>query len=323
MNSSADLTVLAAATAAEHRPITRPTPPPAPASRALELWLAIRPHQAAKNLLLFVALVFAHQLGDPHRLWGTFLGFLAFSLCASSAYLLNDLVDLEADRAHPVKRNRPLASGRLSPTLASAVSAALAVAALLAALSVSLHFLGAVLVYLAATLAYSFRLKRLLLVDVLVLAGLYAWRVMAGAVASDVALSPWMIQFSIFIFLSIALAKRCAELRRLKLAGLLSTPNTRAYATGDYDQLSLFGTAAGYLAVLVLALYLNSPDVRALYARPWWLWCVCPLLIYWVSRLWILVSRGQMNEDPVLFALHDRASYAVGALVALILLAAL
>ncbi|MCX6620437.1 MAG: UbiA family prenyltransferase, partial [Acidobacteria bacterium] len=257
MNSSADLTVLAAATAAEPWQATPPVAPaPGPVSASRELLRAMRPHQAAKNLLLFAALIFAHQLGDGHRMWDTVLGFLAFSLCASSAYLLNDLVDLEADRAHPVKRTRPLAAGRLSPAVASAASAVLAVAAMLAGAAVSIRFLGALLVYLAVTVAYSFRLKRLLLVDVLVLAGLYAWRVMAGAVASDVVLSPWMIQFSIFIFLSIALAKRCAELRRMKLAGVLSAPNTRAYATGDYDQLALCGTVAGYLAVLVLALYL-------------------------------------------------------------------
>ena len=223
----------------------------------------------------------------------------------------------------PPSVTAPIASGRLPASIASAASAALAVLGLVTALSIGPLFLGAAAVYLTATLAYSFRLKRLLLIDVLLLAGLYTWRVIAGAVAAQVLLSPWLIQFSIFLFLSLALAKRCAELRRLKLSGLLSTPNTRAYATGDYDQLSLCGTASGYLAVLVLALYLNSPESRSLYARPHFLWSICPLLLYWVSRLWILVSRGQMNEDPVLFALRDKPSYVIGALTGLILLISL
>lgn len=280
---------------------------------------AMRLHHWLKNLLVFVPLIAAHRIGDLVA-WGTLLtAWLAFGLTASSVYLLNDLLDLRADRAHPVKRNRPLASGNLSVVHAALMVPALLGAALLVAAPLPPRFLALLGVYYLCTLAYSLRLKRVMVVDVLLLAWVYVLRVLAGTAAVKISLSFWLFAFAMFIFLSLAMVKRHAELCRFKLAGA-PVPAGRGYRTDDLGVLSTLGTAAGYLAVLVLALYLNSPDVRALYHRPEWLWALCPLVIYWVSRLWLLAGRGDLEDDPLLFTLTDRASYLAGAIGALVIL---
>jgi 4-hydroxybenzoate polyprenyltransferase/phosphoserine phosphatase len=269
---------------------------------------ALRLHQWLKNLLLFVPLAMAHQALAPQLLGQALLGFLAFGLCASSVYLLNDLLDLPADRGHPSKRKRPFAAGRIPLHHGVVLIPLLLFAALLGALWLPWPFLGALGLYYAVTLAYSLRLKQAALVDVLTLAGLYTMRLVAGGAAAGVALSFWLLAFSMFLFLSLALVKRYSELLVMQQDNR-DNAQGRGYQVGDLEGLAQFGAASGYLAVLVLALYINSEQVKALYARPEAIWLLCPLLLYWISRVWLLARRDQMHEDPVVFAIEDRRSH--------------
>jgi 4-hydroxybenzoate polyprenyltransferase/phosphoserine phosphatase len=283
---------------------------------------AIRVKQWVKNFLIIVPLILAHKLGDWHRLASVAAALVTFCLFASSAYLLNDLLDLEADRRHPIKRARPLASGDL-PILAGVY--AVLVFLILAALTALLlpgPFALYLLAYFICTVSYSLYLKRLVLIDVLTLAGLYTVRILAGGAAADVEISQWLAAFSMFFFLSLALLKRYSELQRSVVENRL-IPKGRGYTTRDVQQIGAFGSASGYVAALVMALYINRPEVTRLYSNPQWLWLMCVLVIYWISRAWLLADRGEMNEDPILFALTDKVSYAVGAGAAVILLLAL
>ncbi len=247
----------------------------------------------------------------------------AFCFAASGAYVLNDLLDLEADRRHRTKRHRPFAAGILPRSAGLALLPILLGAALALALATrSADFLGLLGLYLALTTAYSVRLKRIPVLDVLLLAGLYTLRVLAGIAASEVRFSAWLLAFSMFLFLSLAFLKRHAELSLLA-AGAPDADNRRGYRRSDREWLGSMGGASGYLSVLVLALYVNSDQVAALYHHPALLWLICPLLLFWISRMWLLAHRGQLEEDPIVATVRDRTSYAVGALVALILLAAL
>jgi len=291
--------------------------------RALADWARLlRPHQWSKNLLLLVPPLGAHRL-DPGVLRPALLAVVAFSLAASSAYVVNDLLDLESDRAHPVKSRRPLAAGAISPAAALAVAAAALAAALLLALALPAPFAGAVAAYAAITVAYSLRLKQVPVLDVLVLASLYTLRILAGTLATGVPTSSWLFTLAIFLFLSLALVKRTSELRRIagKLPAGDRAMGGRGYTTADLETLSMLGVASGLLAVLVLALYLSSADVARLYTHHERLWLLCPLALYWVSRLWLLARRGVVDEDPVLFALTDRASHLVGLGAVLVVLA--
>ena len=276
---------------------------------------ALRPHQWAKNALVFVPLFAAHLAGDLYALSCAAAGADAFCLCASSVYLLNDMLDLEADRAHPRKSKRPFASGDLS------IATGMALAPLLLALAalVAAFLPGKFQLYLAAyyvlTFAYSVKLKRMLLVDAVTLAGLYTLRIIAGAGAVTVALSFWLLLFSVFLFLSLAFVKRYAELDALRRQQKLQALG-RGYHVEDLAVLQSFGTAAGYLSVLVLALYINSPEVQSLYRHPKSIWMLCVLMLYWVSRVWMTAHRGAMHDDPVVYALRDRVSLGIGLLAA-------
>jgi 4-hydroxybenzoate polyprenyltransferase len=279
---------------------------------------ALRPYQWAKNLLVFVPIVLGHQFGQVRGWLSSALLFVVFSLCASSAYLLNDFLDLEADRRHAQKSNRPLASGDLGVRAGVALMLALALggAALCLALPKAAGFL--VLAYFAANLLYSLRLKTVCLIDVIVLASLHTLRILASGAATHIIISPWTLTFAMFIFLSLAMIKRFSELKAL--CGEESRVERRGYTKEDIPTIMALGAASGYLSVLVLALYIHSPEVIAQYRRPSPLWLICPLLAYWISRMWILANRQVISEDPILFALHDKASYAVGALSLAVLL---
>jgi len=279
---------------------------------------ALRVHQWAKNALIFVPMMAAHQVMNIGG-WGTsMLAFLAFSLCASSVYLLNDMLDLEADRQHKTKCKRPFAAGSLSLHFGLLAAPALLLGAVLICLALPAKF-GAVLAgYYALTLAYSLDLKRRVMVDVLTLAGLYTVRIVAGAAASSIPLSFWLLLFSIFIFLSLALVKRYAELDGMRKQGKLKAKG-RGYLVEDIALLQSLGAASGYLSVLVLALYLNSPEVAKLYKEPKLLWLLMPLFLYWISRIWMQTHRGQMHDDPLVFAFKDRISILTGVLVAAIM----
>lgn len=286
-------------------------------------WLrALRIHQWAKNLLLFAPLASAHRLLDLGALADVALAFVLFGCCASGTYLINDLLDLDADRSHPHKSLRPLASGKIGLTRAAAVAVVLICGSVaVAALTLPPLFVAALVLYTATTLWYSFLLKRIAMVDVLSLAGLYTVRVLAGSAAAMVIPSFWLLVFAMFLFLSLAMAKRYAELRSLLDAGQ-DRASGRGYSVTDLPLLHSFGIAAGYVCVLVFALYVNlgAPDQ---YSTPQIMWLVCALLLYWISRVWLKTFRGQMLMDPVVFALTDRPSLLVGVLTAVLVLAAI
>lgn len=268
---------------------------------------AMRPHQWSKNALLFLPLLAAHDLTKAVPV---LLGFVAFCLTASAVYVINDLLDLSADRAHPRKRNRPFASG----VLGAATGVRMAVGLLLGAFVVALltgkpGFLAVLATYLVATFVYSLWLKRKLLIDVLMLAGLYTIRVLAGGAAGGINLSPWMLGFSMFIFLALAAVKRQAEL--VDQASSSRTSAGRAYEVEDLPVLRGIALSAGQAAVLVLALYISSNEVRALYAFPGMIWLICPLLLYWILRMVMKTHRGAMTDDPIVFAVTDRVSVAI------------
>lgn len=275
---------------------------------------AMRVHQWVKNILIFVPLLMAYQVNDPVLVARAVGAFLAFSLMASGTYLFNDLMDLEADRQHPTKRNRPFASGALSVKVGYVLTPVLVLSGLALGWLISPAFLLVLLGYTVITLTYSLRLKKMVLVDVLLLAGLYTWRIFAGGIATGVPLSAWLLAFSTFMFFSLALLKRTSELLEMRAIGELKASG-RGYHVDDLSQLMIFGSTSGYISVLVLALYINSESVRALYQRPETLWLICPLILFWVSRVWLIGHRGQMHSDPIVFALKDRSSYAVGAIV--------
>lgn len=277
---------------------------------------ALRPHQWAKNVLVLVPLFAAHRLGDLEAMADAIAGLVAFCLCASSVYLLNDMLDLEADRAHARKSKRPFAAGDLSLATGFALVPALLACAVVIAAFLPEKFQVWLAAYYVLTAAYSFVLKRMLLVDAVALAGLYTLRIVAGAGAATVALSFWLLLFSVFLFLSLAFVKRYAELDALRRQQRLQALG-RGYHVEDLSVLQSFGTAAGYLSVLVLALYINSPDILPLYHRPKVIWILCVLMLYWISRVWMTVHRGKMHDDPVVYALRDRVSLALGLVAAI------
>lgn len=284
---------------------------------------ALRAHQWAKNLLLFLPLLAAHVLDQPARLAAGALAFVCFSLCASSVYLLNDLLDIGDDRHHRSKRHRPFAAGTL-PALAGVALAPLLLAAAfgLALWLLPWKFSVVLLSYYALTLAYSLALKRVMALDAITLAALYTLRLIAGAAAFSVPLTFWMLAFSMFMFLSLALVKRYAELREARHRGDQGQARGRGYYPGDLEMISALGAAAGYLSVLVLALYTQDKATVALYRQPQLIWLACPLLLFWTTRTWMLTHRGEMHDDPVVFALKDRTSLVVGLLFAVIFWAA-
>jgi 4-hydroxybenzoate polyprenyltransferase len=279
---------------------------------------ALRLHQWIKNTLVFLPALLAHAILDRQILRGSLLAFVAFGLCASSVYLINDLFDLDADRAHPRKRRRPLAAGAISARAGLRVSALLLFAAALAAMAVNPMFAAVLSCYYVLTWAYSVRLKRVALLDVIVLATLYTIRIVAGAAATGVPLSFWMLAFSVFIFLSLGFVKRYAELEGTRRDGQASDSG-RAYNAGDLPLIMSLGTAAGYSAIVVIALYINSTDSQTHYRYHQLLWLICPLMLFWISRAWMLTARGRMHDDPVVFAVRDRVSlFTLGLLVLII-----
>jgi len=282
---------------------------------------ALRLHQWSKNLLVFVPLLGAHRVGELDLFAHASLAFIVFGLCASSVYLLNDLLDLPADRAHPRKRRRPFAAGTVPIVHGVMLAPLLLILAFGLALLLPPLFGAVLALYYVSTLTYSLWLKRVVLVDVLLLAGLYTARVLAGAAAVEVIPSFWLLAFSMFLFLSLALAKRHTELGVMLERGAEST-HGRGYQSSDLVALLSLGAAAGYMAVLVLALYINSPEVGKLYNRPEAIWLLCPLLLYWISRLWLGAHRGKLHDDPVIFALKDHVSRWVILMTVIIVLTA-
>ena len=279
---------------------------------------ALRPHQWVKNLIIFVPLLTAHELSNWPKLRNGILAFVAFSLAASAVYILNDLMDIEADRHHATKCHRPFASGDLPLPFGLAASPLLFAASAVLAWQLPWGFAVVLGTYVLLTSSYSLRLKEVPLLDVFCLAALYTVRLIAGHEAAIIDYSFWLLVFSMFIFLSLALLKRFTELFAARKQSK-SEIKGRGYATSDLELVATLGTGSGYLAVLVMALYVHSPEGSAHYNRPMVLLLICPLLLFWISRVWMLAHRGQMHNDPIIFALKDRASYVVGALTLLVL----
>ena len=291
-------------------------PSPRPSWRT---WTALlRPHQWVKNLIVFVPLLTSHKITHWGLLGDAALAFCAFCFGASAIYVLNDVMDVESDRHHSTKSRRPFASGVLPLQTGLALFPVLVSAALLLAWFLPLGFMATLVTYLVTATLYSSHFKQIALLDVFVLAGLYTLRLAAGHEATGVPYSVWLLAFSMFIFLSLALVKRFLELdlarqqRQVDIKG-------RGYESDDLALVSTLGVTSGYVSALVLALYVNSADVRELYRHPTLLLLVCPLMLYWISRAWMLAHRGQMNEDPIAFALGDRVSYVIGVLILLVL----
>ena len=267
---------------------------------------ALRPHQWLKNLLIFVPILAGHEL-TVETAAQSILAFIAFSLVASSVYVLNDLLDLSADRAHPRKRYRPIASGDIPIAHGTWLVPLLLCAGLLLSLPLGGGFILVVLAYYATTTAYSLYLKRQSVIDICVLAGLYTIRVFAGGVATGIPLSVWLLAFCIFLFFALAAIKRQAELIDCMASGE-ATARGRGYHVDDSPIVANMAASAGYVSVLVMALYINSPAVLTLYTQPYALWGICLVLLYWVSRIMIVTHRGQMHDDPVIYAVKDRVS---------------
>lgn len=281
---------------------------------------AIRIHQWAKNVLLFAPLILSHKLSSE-GFAKALVAFLCFSFMASANYLVNDMLDIESDRQHASKSARPFAAGDLAVSTGVALVALLilASAALLPLLPLSFAvWLG---VYVASTTAYSFYLKRVAVVDVIVLSGLYTLRLLAGGAATSTSLSQWLAGFSTFLFLSLATVKRFSELESLRERGATAMPG-RGYSVSDLEQMRSFGTASAYAAIVVFMLYIGRSDEAMLYHHAMRLWLIVPLLIYWLNRVWLLASRGEMEDDPVVFAMRDPLSLAVGIGAAIIAIAA-
>lgn len=271
---------------------------------------ALRPHQWLKNILVFLPMLAAHQY-DATTIMQSALAFVAFSMIASAGYVFNDLLDLAADRAHPRKRLRPFASGALPIAHGSWLGAGMLVAGFTIAASMSVYLFLTLLAYFVITMAYSLDLKRRMVVDICTLAGLYTMRLAAGGVATGLTLSVWLMAFSIFFFLALAAVKRQAELIDTAKRGKLSASG-RGYLVDDLPIMSQVAISAGFVSVLVMALYVNSPSVTSLYSFPQALWAVCLILLYWITRIVMMTHRGWMHDDPVVFAAKDRISQFCG-----------
>lgn len=296
-------------------------------TRAPPVWKtlprACRPYQWVKNTLVAVPLLVSHRMTEIPLLLNTIYAFTIFCMVASGAYLLNDMLDLPADRLHPTKRDRPLASGALSIPVALASSAILLLGGVaLAAVLLGRTFTALIVLYVCVTTAYSIDLKRRLVLDVFVLAALYSLRMFAGAVATHIEPSTWLLAFATFSFISLAFVKRYADLTHARDVDIGAAAG-RGYSVHDTDLFRSFGPASAYMAVLVFCLYINSSDVTKIYHRPQLLWLAAPLLLYWFTRLWFVADRGFSLEDPVLFALRDKVSWVVALALMVLILAAI
>lgn len=279
-------------------------------------WLrAMRPQHWVKNLLVFVPLLLSHQVLDRTLLARSVIAFVAFCLCASAAYLVNDLSDVEADRRHPLKQFRPFAAQQLSVAWGLPLAMGLLLGGVtIGAVWLPAGFAIALLTYVLLTSLYTAWLKRWIVVDALTLAALYGLRIIGGGLATGIPVSKWLLAFSTFLFLSLAFAKRCAELRRLATQREDKTRG-RGYLVHDLSLLEWIGPANGYLAGLVFALYIESGTMAALYRNPLPLWLICPLYFYWITRLWRKAWRGDLLEDPVVFVVRDPVSLAISVAV--------
>jgi len=282
---------------------------------------AMRCYQWVKNLLVFVPAITSHTIFQASVAGKATLAFVSFGFCASAAYILNDLLDLEEDRRHATNKKRPFASGRMSIVSGILLAIACLAASAVIASFVSRSFVTVLMTYLMLTSLYSFYLKRLLVLDVLTLALLYTLRVVAGSLAPGIVLSPWLLSFAFFLFLSLAFSKRAADLVQHRRDNRSVVPG-RGYITTDLDAVCIAGMCSGFLSALVLALYINSESVQLLYQRPVFLWGLQPILLYYVTRLWVICRRGELPDDPIQYTASEPSTYGAALLAVMVLLAA-
>jgi 4-hydroxybenzoate polyprenyltransferase len=281
---------------------------------------ALRLHQWAKNILVFVPLIMAHQMFATEALRNSILAFLCFGLVASSIYVMNDLMDLKQDRRHPTKRHRPFASGALSVSTGFMMLPVLLILAAVTASFLPPMFSVVIAAYVALNLSYTFYLKRKLLLDVLALSGAYTLRILAGNAAGPIEMSNWLLAFSMFFFLSLALVKRYIELDTVEECESSSKRVMgRGYRHGDLDMISQLGIASGFAAVVVLALFIEGAGKSGLYKQREMIWLICPIVLYIIGRIWVLAKRREMPDDPIMFIIRDWRSHIMGAAIALIL----
>ncbi len=267
----------------------------------------LRPHQWLKNLLVFIPILRPNHF-DYSSLQSSVIAFIAFCLIASSSYIINDLVDLDWDRRHPRKRKRPFASGSVKITHGIIISIILSVLAIITAAFLGIIFVIILLCYLLLTLTYSISLKRKIILDICVLAGLYTMRIIAGGLATSIEMSVWLLAFSMFFFLSLAAIKRQAELVSMS-ENKMHEGQGRGYMVEDLPIIAMIGLSSGYISVLVMALYVNSPAVQKLYSYPYSLYGICCIVLYWLTRATLITQRGAMHDDPIIFAIKDKVSY--------------
>lgn len=279
----------------------------------------IRVHQWVKNLLIFVPLITAHMVTQTATLFDALLAFLAFSLMASSVYLFNDLIDLDADRQHLTKRHRPLAAGTIHITFAIMALIIMPLLSIATSLLLPWSFLGLLLIYVAVNFGYSLFFKSVPYLDVLILTSLYVLRILAGSAATNIPTSVWLFIFAGFIFLSLALVKRSSELYNLEKQGKEKGAG-RGYTIAQKITLRNIGIGSSVISLIVLGFYVVSPAVTPLYTTPTLLWLLIPVFGLWIARIWSITLKGSMHEDPVVFAAHDIMSYAA-AFAAFIILA--
>ena len=283
---------------------------------------AMRLHQWLKNLLIFIPLLVSHKFSEPLVSFQTVMAFFAFSLCASSVYLLNDLFDLPDDRLHPTKKKRPIAHGDIPMKHVLFLIPGLLFGAACLAIMLPPYLGLTLLAYYGLTLLYSLYLKSFALLDVQVLASFYTLRLIAGAAVVQVAPSFWLLGFSMSLFLSLALAKRYTGLLVRKRARQ-KPASRRGYSISDMPLVQSLGVASGYISVLILALYINSSEIGVFYKDPMWLWLLCPAVLYWIGRVWMYAHRGKLHDDPMVFAITDRVSLFIGAIMTVITLLAI
>ncbi len=281
----------------------------------------MRLHQWVKNLLVFVPLFLDHRFNDGQAFMSVILTFFGLSILASFTYIINDLLDLESDRLNSYKRKRPFASGLISIKQAAIMMLVLFVIFVLIMTQLTPAVILVLMIYLAATLSYSFYFKRVAMLDVTMLAGLFSLRIISGIVAIGSAWSFWLLAFSMFFFLSLAFAKRFSEVDNIRKEGREKAVG-RGYSVVDLPMLNISGVASGYISILVVALYIDSEKVRQMYTHPEILWLICPPLLFWIGRIWLITGRGEMHEDPIVFAIKDKVSLFIVALCGAILLGA-
>ena len=281
----------------------------------------LRVHQWIKNSLIFLPLVASHQILSPTTYLYSLFGICAFSLITSTVYVINDLLDLENDRAHETKKKRPLASGDLSILLGLYLAFACFTSGAIIAYAISPLFLILALVYILINLFYSAKAKKLIILDCILLAMMYTYRIFLGTIIASLEVSVWLISFSFFLFLSLAFIKRYAELFNLKKQSMEKTKG-RAYQVNDMPVIIGMAIGAGFLSILVLDIYLNQDEIKEAFQSIWFAYFCLPTLLYWLARIFIKTARGNMNEDPVAYALKDKASLVIGTLFVVFFLSA-